>query len=157
MRRQKFDETGEAGEERSVEKQAAAELQTLAVLLFASGEWTQRDLFAEMKSRIELQIQNMHGKKSESERVIARFTDAIKRIIRKDKGENFLAVAFEQEIQGAKMSVELQKKKIEVMQAMLVQIDLFKWRADKRPQASPFANQFYQRTGASIEPQIRIW
>lgn len=157
IRRARFDETGDAREERSTEKQAALELQTLAVLLFASGEWTQRDLLAEMKSRIHLQIENMTGKKRESERLMQRFTDAAKRMTRKDGGENFLGMAFENELHGARAAVELNAQKIEVMQSMLIQIDLFKWKADKKPQANPFANQFYQRTGATIEPQIKIW
>jgi hypothetical protein len=89
--------------------------------------------------------------------LVRRFTDAIKRIVRKDGGENFLATAFENELNGAKMSIELHLKKIEVMQTMLIQIDLFKWKADKRPQANPFVSQFYQRTGATVEPKINIW
>ena len=157
MRRAKFDETGDASEDRSVEKQAAAELQTLAVIILLNGEFTQRDLFAEMKSRIELQIQTLHSKKSEVEKLIARFTDAIKRTIRKDGGENFISIAFEQELKGAKTAMAIHENKMEVMRSMLIQLEIFQWKADKIKQASPFVSQFYQRTGASVEPQVKLW
>lgn len=141
MRRAKFDQTGKVEDEKSIEQQAASELQILAILLFSAGEWKQRDLFAEMKNKIVMQIQNIDLQRDESERKVIRFMDAIKRIIRKGKGENFIRTAFEQELYDARALIKVHEQKIEVMQAMIVQIDLFNWTADKRQ--NPFNNPFY--------------
>lgn len=138
VRRQRYDETGQTDEKPTFERQVASELQTLAVLTFANGNWKNHDLIGCMKKAIAENVQQSLLKKRKAADQIAELKDATVRITRKDDKENFLLVAFQAEQQAAEIALQSIEAQIKLLGAMIVAVDNFSWKVDKRPHATSF-------------------
>ncbi len=133
IRRQKYDETGRIEEEERFDKQVQNELQTLAILLFVTNDYTREDLIVHMKHDIAERIKKAIAQKKQAEAQLSKFKDALKRISRKDDGPNFIGFAFDQEIQAAGLAIRSIAEKIKLFGAMIEEVDKFQWKRDPRP------------------------
>src|SRR5665213_2587453 len=132
IRREKYDQTGQTETEADFRRAVVRELKTLAMLEIQMADWRHDDLFQSMKQAIKSKIKEFKKKKADHEKTVAQLRDCAARSIRKDKGENAIALALENEMRGQQAQIQACNSTIEVFYAMIEEINNYQWRTDQR-------------------------
>lgn len=157
LRRERFDETGQAEDKETFEKRVGKELQGLVVETIRHTDWEHDDLIHSVKYAVRLHIETVQGEKRKHQKEANKFKDAAGRAKRKGVGENLIALAIEQQRLGCEEQINKCDQIITLMEAILIQLDLYEWRVDKKKaeQMSPFSSIFQTPTMPMFEQMNR--
>lgn len=143
VRRQRFDATGKTDDPETFRQKVVTELQALLVVAIQNTDWKHDDLIDVMKQALTGKLSQFRQRKQEAGKAADKWTDAIKRCVRKDGGENVIVTALENQKRQCEIEMAKVDEITEILNAVTIDLDLYRWRTDKRENLT--SHQFFAK------------
>jgi hypothetical protein len=141
----RYDEFGEAGAERSIEAEAVKVLVQILMQAVDNCDVKHDDLCLQVRRVIELKQGEMRSAIKQVKQQIKRWQEAQSRL-RSKSPDDFMAAAFSTQLNNLDGAVKTQEFQLEVGKAMLELLDGYEYQTDKEDRRAMFSNFEFSAT-----------